>query len=236
MVESMDDAVGTVMATLEKLNLLDNTIVIFTSDNGGNTYGSVDGTTPTSNDPLRAGKASLYEGGVRVPTVVSYPKLVPMNKRSDELIQSCDFYPTLLEMLQVKPEPGQIFDGQSIVPIFSGTSLSREALYSFFPKQFVLSTSDSPEKYGGISVTMDQWKLIRLSFEKENLNDGFRLYDLKNDLGENKDLSQANPERVQKMNQMIDQFLKETHAVTNIKNEKYDPTAKAPVAKKTHDE
>ena len=95
MIESMDDAVGTLLDTLDRLEIADNTIIIFASDNGGNMYNEVDGTTATSNAPLRGGKATMYEGGVRGPAVVVFPGRVQEGSRSDEVIQSCDFYPTL---------------------------------------------------------------------------------------------------------------------------------------------
>jgi len=107
MIESMDDAVGTLLNTLDRLGLSENTIVIFYSDNGGNMYNTVDDTTPTSNAPLRGGKASMYEGGVRVPLIVSRPGHVKPGTRSDSRVQSDDFYPTILAMLNLKPRAKQ---------------------------------------------------------------------------------------------------------------------------------
>ncbi|HYW79000.1 MAG TPA: sulfatase, partial [Thermoguttaceae bacterium] len=94
MVESMDDAVGTLLDTLDRLQVADHTIIVFASDNGGNMYNEVDETTPTSNLPLRGGKATMYEGGIRGPAVVVYPGVVEKASRSDTPIQSADFYPT----------------------------------------------------------------------------------------------------------------------------------------------
>ncbi len=91
MIESMDDAVGTLLDTLDRLKIADNTIIVFASDNGGNMYNEVDGTTATSNAPLRGGKATMYEGGVRGPAVVAYPGHVKAGSHSDEVIQSCDY-------------------------------------------------------------------------------------------------------------------------------------------------
>ena len=116
MIESMDDAVGTLLDTLDALKIADNTIIIFASDNGGNMYNLVDGGTATSNAPLRGGKATMYEGGVRGPAIVVHPTSIQADSRSDEIIQSSDFYPTLLEMLSIESRPNQIFDGVSIVP------------------------------------------------------------------------------------------------------------------------
>ncbi len=90
MVESMDDAVGTLLETLDRLAVADNTI-IFTSDNGGNKYNTLDETTPTNNAPLRGGKATMYEGGTRVPLLVCWPGKVAGGSKSDVLMNSCDF-------------------------------------------------------------------------------------------------------------------------------------------------
>ena len=86
MIESMDDAVGTLLDTLDRLNLAEKTIIIFASDNGGNMYNQVDGTTPTSNAPLRGGKATVFEGGVRTPLVIAWPGLTAAGTRSDALV------------------------------------------------------------------------------------------------------------------------------------------------------
>ena len=116
MIESMDDAIGTLLDALDRLQIADHTIIIFTSDNGGNMYNEVDGTTPTSNAPLRGGKATMFEGGTRVPCVVVWPGVTAAGSRSDAIIQSEDYYPTLLDGLGLQAAPGQRFDGVSILP------------------------------------------------------------------------------------------------------------------------
>jgi arylsulfatase A-like enzyme len=112
MIESMDDAIGTLIDTLDRLHLTEQTIIIFTSDNGGNMYNEVDGTTPTSNVPLRGGKATVYEGGTRVPCVIAWPGRTAPQSRSEAMIQSEDYYPTLLAGLNLSAAPGQHFDGK----------------------------------------------------------------------------------------------------------------------------
>ena len=129
----MDDAVGTLLDALDRLDIANRTIVVFFSDNGGNMYNEVDGATPTSNRPLRGGKATIFEGGVRVPCVVVWPGVVSGGTRSDVVIQSSDFYPTLLEVLGLRPRAGQRFDGVSIVPALKEQPLAREAIFTYFP-------------------------------------------------------------------------------------------------------
>ena len=139
MVESMDDAVGALLDAIDRLGIAHNTIIVFASDNGGNMYNQVDGTTATSNAPLRGGKATMYEGGIRGPAVVVEPGSVEAGTQSNEVIQSSDFYPTLLEMLSIKAQPNQDFDGVSIVPAYTASrSLAApSSLISHTPRQFL---------------------------------------------------------------------------------------------------
>ncbi len=129
MIQSMDDTIGTLLDVLDRLKLADHTIIIFTSDNGGNMYNEIDGTTPTSNRPLRGGKATMFEGGTRVPCVVVWPGVTAAGSRSDAIIQSEDYYPTLLEGLALKPAEGQRFDGATILPALKGDALADKAVY-----------------------------------------------------------------------------------------------------------
>jgi arylsulfatase A-like enzyme len=96
-------------------------------------YDQVDNTSPTSNSPLRGGKASMWEGGVRVPCIVSWPGKIEPASSSDEIIQGSDFYPTFLEILGIQPEPEQKFDSISILPALKGGTLEREAIFTYFP-------------------------------------------------------------------------------------------------------
>lgn len=220
MIESMDDAVGTLLDTLDRLNLSEKTIIVFASDNGGNMYNEVDGTTPTSNAPLRGGKASMYEGGVRGPAIVVYPNKVEAGSRSDTIIQSSDFYPTLLELLDIDPQPGQSFDGMSIAPALQGQPLERDGIFTFFPH-----SAGVPDWLpASVSLHQDNWKLIRIFHNGENGNHRWKLFNLKSDIGEKEDLVDKFPERVGQMDQLIEQFLIDTQAVVPIPNPKFDPS------------
>ncbi len=241
MVESLDDGVGRVLAAIEECGLADNTIIVFFSDNGGVSWGGKDGapqkstrfqadmtSPPTSNLPLRNGKASLYEGGVREPCLVVWPGITQPGSVNDTVIQSIDWMPTLLEMAGI-PLPGEIKpDGISIVPALKGGPLKRNAIFCHFPHD----TPASGQK-PGTSVRRGDWKLIRLYALNEDGSDKLELYNLKDDIGEGKDLANEMPEIVAELNSLITGFLTETQAVVPVLNPSYNlSTAKAPRGKK----
>jgi len=224
MIETMDDAVGTLLDTLDRLHLTENTIIIFTSDNGGNMYDRVDSTTPTSNRPLRGGKATLYEGGTRVPCIVSWPQVTDAGTRSDALIQSEDFYPTLLAGLNIPAAPNQIFDGIDITPALNGSALQRDAIFQYFPHSPPVPDWLPP----AVSVHRGDWKLIRIIHGGENGADRHLLFDLKSDLGEQRNLAAEKPQIVVELDQLITDFFSRTHAVTPTPNPEFDPTKYKP--------
>jgi arylsulfatase A-like enzyme len=221
MIESMDDAVGTLLDTLDRLRLTDKTIIIFASDNGGNMYNTVDGTTPTSNAPLRGGKATVYEGGVRTPLVVVWPGLTRAGSRSDALVQSEDYYPTLLAGLGLSAAPGQKFDGVSILPALRGEPVAREAIFTYFPHAPGVPDWLPP----AVAVHQGDWKLIRIFFGGENGAHRWQLYNLRADLGEKNNLAAREPARVQALDALIEKFLADTQAVTPVRNPAFNPSA-----------
>ncbi len=224
MVESMDDAVGTLLDTLDRLGIAERTLIVFFSDNGGNMYNTVDGTTPTSNAPLRGGKATVYEGGVREPCIVSYPGVAAAGSRSDAVIQSSDFYPTILDALGLKPQPGQAFDGISIMPALQGRPLSREAIFTFFPHDPRVPDWLPP----AVTVHRGDWKLIRIFHGGENGAHRWKLFNLRDDLGEKNDLAAKEPERVKALDALIERFLADTKAVVPVPNPAFNPAAYQP--------
>ncbi|GIW89847.1 MAG: hypothetical protein KatS3mg109_0279 [Pirellulaceae bacterium] len=219
MVKSMDDAVGTLLDAIDRLGLTENTLIIFFSDNGGNMYSQVDGTVPTSNAPLRGGKATVYEGGIRVPCVISWPGVVPCGSRSEVVVQSCDFYPTILDALGSKPLPGQHFDGISIMPALRGEPLQREAIFTYFPHNPPVPDWLPP----AVTVHAGDWKLIRIFHGGDNGAHRWKLFNLREDPGETHDLAAAEPDRVRILDAMIEKFLVETQAVVPVPNPDFDP-------------
>ncbi len=219
MIESMDDAVGSLLDTLDRLNLSERTIIVFASDNGGNMYNEVDGTTPTSNAPLRGGKATMYEGGVRGPCTIIWPGEIDGGSRCNEIIQSSDFYPTVLEMLSLQPRPGQKFDGISIVAALKGKPLQRDAVFTYFPHAPRVPDWLPP----AVSMHQGDWKLIRIFHGGENGAHRWKLFNLATDVGEVNDLADQQPQRVQQMDELIEQFLVDTRAVRPTINPRFDP-------------
>ena len=217
MVESMDDAVGTLLDTLDRLKLSDNTIIIFTSDNGGNMYNTVDNTTPTSNAPLRGGKATMFEGGTRVPAIVVVPGVTQSSVKSHSRIQSEDYYPTLMDALGIAPEKDQKLDGQSFLPALKGMPFEREANFQYFPHAPKVPDNLPPS----VSVHQGKWKLIRVFNDGENSKHRNLLFDLDRDIGETTDLVSQHPDVVNQLSDSIDQFLSKTNAVLPVPNANY---------------
>jgi len=221
MIQSLDESVGAVLEALDRLGLAESTIIVFFSDNGGNMYSTVEGTTPTNNAPLRSGKGSIYEGGVREPMVVVWPGVVRPGSRCSEVVSSVDFYPTLLAMAGASPKPGQTLDGVSLVPLLRGTGrLDREAIFCHFP-HYIPATGNLPST----SVRSGRWKLIRFYGEGPNRTDAHELYDLVADIGETKNVAEAHPEIVARLSRLIDGFLQESGAIVPQPNPAYAPAA-----------
>ncbi len=244
MLQSTDESLGRILDKLDELKLTDNTIFIFFSDNGGNDFSNVadpeqqekekrtppasdllknwrkyaGNLPPTNNDPLRAGKGTIYEGGVRVPLMIAWPGSVQPGSTSAAIVHAYDLYPTLLEALGLAPNPKQQMDGISIVPALKQTGpLAREGVFTYFPH----SLFGIPP---GVSVRAGEWKLIRW-YETNDEHPGAReLYNLKDDVGETKNLAAQLPDTVKRLDALIDGFLA-TGDVVPKPNPAYRPKA-----------
>ncbi|MBA4030375.1 MAG: N-acetylgalactosamine 6-sulfate sulfatase [Planctomyces sp.] len=217
MIQTLDDNVGQVVATLERLKLAENTVIVFTSDNGGNMYDEVAGELPTSNRPLRSGKGSIYEGGHRVPLVVVWPPVIPAGRLSEEVVTSVDMLPTLVELSGGSLPEGHLCDGVSLLPLLKGEpSLGREAVFNHFP-HYVPATGNTP----ATSVRSGDMKLIRYYGGAANGTDRLELYDLKNDPGERTNLARSRRDEIVRLSGLIKGFLKETDALVPHRNPAY---------------
>lgn len=220
MVSSMDDAVGRLLDALERLQLIDKTIIVFTSDNGGNMYSDLDGYVPTDNQPWRGGKATMYEGGTRVPCVISWPGITQPESQSDALIQSEDFFPTLLHGLGIPTGVDYPLDGADIVPALRGEPLHRPPTFQYFPHSPLVPDWLPP----AVAVHHERWKLIRIFHGSGNGSHRYLLYDLEKDPGEQNNLAAKEPEKVVELDVMIEGFLQSTHAVVPVRNPNFDPS------------
>jgi arylsulfatase A-like enzyme len=231
MVQSMDDAVGRLVKEIDDAGVAEHTIIVFFSDNGGvfwepNAH-AMGKNSPhpeymdlpiTSNAPLREGKGTLYEGGTREPCLVVWPGMVQPRTRSSQILQSVDFYPTILEMTGVKPQAGLQFDGVSVVPALKGQPFEHPPIFCHYP---VYNAFTMP----GTWVRKGDWKLIRFWFDSDQQTHRYELYNLKDDLGETRNLAAKTPEKVRELDTEIDRFLRDTHAVVPKPNPNYTPGA-----------
>ncbi|MGI6367000.1 MAG: sulfatase [Anaerolineae bacterium] len=199
MIDHLDENVGRLMATLEAEGLLENTIVVFLSDNGG--LATAEG-SPTCNAPLAEGKGWMYEGGTREPQFVAGPGL-PAGALCDAVTTSTDWYPTLLELAGLPLLPAQHVDGVSLAPLLRepNTTLEREAIYWHYPHYG--NQGGTP----GCSLRQGDYKLIEF-FEDGRLE----LYNLREDVSEARNLAAEQPERTAALHRLLVRWRQEIEA------------------------
>lgn len=213
MVEAMDLAVGKVLERLDALGLRENTLVIFTSDNGG--LSTSEG-WPTSNLPLRGGKGWMYEGGIREPLLVRWPAVVKPGSLVSAPVSSPDLFPTLLEVAGAKPQPGQTLDGTSLLPLLRGGTLPERALFWHYPHYGNQGGAPSA------AVRRGDWKLIEWQED-----DRAELFNLAADLGEKADLAAKEPQRVAQLRAELHEWQKQVGAKFPMPNPNYDPAKRS---------
>ena len=235
MIEAVDLSVGRVTATLKKLGLEKNTLVIFTSDNGGYSI--------TSNKPLKGQKGSLYEGGIRVPTCMTWPGVITPGSENNTPITSVDFMPTFAQLAQAKLPDNQPIDGTSLVPLLQGKSIPERAIFWHYP--LYLSAYNTDGQVHNIAGTdtpywravpssvicRGPWKLIHY-FE----NNSIELYNLDQDISESKNLAQQYPQKAASLFAELKKWQTDTKAwIPTQQNAHFNPktlnkTKKAPKA------
>jgi arylsulfatase A-like enzyme len=198
-----------VLDKLDELKLADDTVVIFTSDNGGLATGEG---CPTSNLPLRAGKGWMYEGGIRVATIVRWPGVAAAGTECATPIISMDYFPTLLEAAGKSTATQKPIDGVSIVPLLRGQTVPERMFFWDYPHYG--NQGGAPAS----AVREGKWKLI------EWREDGAReLYDLTADPSETHDLAKTRPETAARLGDALTKWRQEVGAKTPAANPKYHP-------------
>lgn len=215
MIESMDEGIGKVLDVLEREGIADETVIIFTSDNGG--LATSEG-SPTCNAPLTEGKGWMYEGGTREPLIVKWPGVTRAGSVCEAPVTSPDYYPTVLEMAGLDPIPKQHCDGVSIAPLLRGEKLDREAIYWHYPHYG--NQGGTP----GSSVRAGDYKLIEF-FESGHVE----LYNLREDIGEENDLADELPEVRDRLKTMLHAWRDSVEAKIPEVNPDFEPWQERPV-------
>jgi arylsulfatase A-like enzyme len=227
MIASVDESVGRIMATLDRLQLAKDTVLIFSSDNGGvGGYAreGIGGRDMTDNAPLRSGKGSLYEGGTRVPFIVRWPEVTTPGSLCDVPTIHVDIYPTFLEIAGQDAPDEYPLDGASLVPLFrdAGATLPREAIFQHFPGY--LGSGGNTWRTTPVSlIQVGPWKLME--FLEDNR---LELYNLEDDLGERENLAERMPDKTEALYASLLAWRKAIKAPMPTKN---DPR-KTPAGKK----
>ncbi|WP_207534126.1 sulfatase [Desertivirga arenae] len=218
MLESADEGVGRVLNELKKLNLEENTIVVFYSDNGG--YGGA-----TAQPPLRGSKGMLYEGGVRVPLFVRWPGKVKPGTRTDSPVIGVDFYPTLLQIANVSQPLNTQLDGKTFLPVLLGQpAVKRDAIFWHFPAYLEGYNADKRHKdifrtRPVSAIRSGDYKLLEF-YEDHRVE----LYNIKEDIGETNDLAVKLPEKKKELYDKLQQWKKDVKApVPTQPNPLYKP-------------
>ncbi|MGF1483240.1 MAG: sulfatase [Opitutales bacterium] len=193
MLRSLDENVGRLIDYLDRNGLRDDTVIVFSSDNGG--LATAEG-SPTCNAPMAEGKGWMYEGGNRVPQFMIAPRLTQPGQSTGVPVTSTDFYPTLLELAGLDPLPHQHCDGVSLVPLLKGAdALERDAIFWHYPHYG--NQGDTP----ACAIRAGDYKLI------EHFEDGrLELYNLAEDVSETYNLADAQPERVRALHDQLRQW------------------------------
>ena len=210
MIESVDENIGKLMQVLEEEGLADNTVILFTSDNGG--LATAEG-SPTSNAPLAEGKGWMYEGGTREPLIVKWPGVIQPGSRCDIPMTSPDIYPTILEITGLELLPEQHCDGVSILALLkSEETLEREGIFWHYPHYG--NQGGTP----GSSVRSGDYKLIEF-FEDGRLE----LYDLREDISEEHNLAEELPGVTERLHKLLIEWREQVEAKIPQPNLDYVP-------------
>ena len=218
MVESVDKSVGRINEVLKELGIEENTLVLFTSDNGGLTLNTEDGgETPTSNFPLLGGKSMAFEAAMRVPFIVKWPAKIKAGTTNDTRVMGTDIYPTFLDAANAPLDYEQHKDGLSLLPLFAEQKISARELHFHFPHYTGYTSPYS------VIIEKD-WKLIKFY---NDASVGFQLFDMESDPYELNNLAEELPDKANELHKKMTSWQKDARAKMPRLNPKYNPEADA---------
>ena len=206
MVDILDQQVGEILDKVHALGIAENTLIIFTSDNGPHLEGGADPDYFDSNGPLRGYKRDLYEGGIRVPMIAYWPTKISANSTTHHLSAFWDFFPTAIEIAGLQKKYNNI-DGISFLPTLTGRNQEK---HQYLYWEFM-------ERGGRQAVRLEQWKGVRMNMSRDP-NAAIELYRLTDDLGEENNLADQHPEIVKKM----EDIMRQAHQYSEIFPSKYE--------------
>lgn len=234
-----DEAVGKVLACLKELGLEKNTLVVFSSDNGG--------TPNSSQEPLRGNKGSFYEGGIRVPFIVRWPGKVKPGMTNNTPIINLDLYPTFAALANIKLPSNKILDGENLLPVFKGeqTSTRRDKIFWHFPgylDRTVIRGRDSlfrsrpvtTMRKGDYKIMLyhEEWMLDG-GWDKRMTNNSVELYNLNSDPGERTNIASLNPHKRDELIKDLQGWIKSTNAkMATIRTPEQEAMKNKPQGKK----
>lgn len=217
MVKHFDDAIAILYSGLVDAGIEDDTIIVFTSDNGGNMYDVLGEIHPTSNFPLRGGKATQYDGGSRVPTFIIWPGLTQANTLSETPIQTVDFYPTLLGGLSVDVPANHAIDGIDIRPVLRGNTIDSRPIITYYPTMPRVPDWLPPSA----TVLYDGWKLIKTFYYGDGDAHRYALYHVAEDIEEITDLADIATDKRDALDAMLSEYLDLSNAALPLQNPDY---------------
>ncbi len=207
MIESVDVALGAILEALDRNGVAEETVVVFTSDNGGLSAHGRGGVAHRHNAPLRSGKGSAYEGGVRVPWIIRWPGVAESGGRHDAVVVTQDLFPTILSAASIDPPRDHVIDGRDIRPVLEGATPDRTVLFH------------QPHTWGASGPGIEPFSAVRSGPLKLIFFHGdrrFELYDLESDPGETMELSRRNPQELRRMRDLMHQELISQQAQLSI--------------------
>lgn len=218
MVKVMDDELGRLFEKINSLPNAEDTLIVFYSDNGGNEYNYTDDNVhPTNNAPLRGGKASAYEGGVRVPAFFVWPNNIEANKVSEELVTSVDLFPTFMNVIGHEMPKDQAVDGKSITNLLKGEKDPERSLFFHFPH-------DPPiveDAYAHSSIRKGDWKLYKIIGEGLYNGNSWELYNLKTDIGEQENQYYTSPKIAEELKKELEEYIAQTGSDESKQNKNF---------------